>query len=330
MKTILVTGGGGFIGSNVVAALIDRGTHNVVVCDIFGSNDKWRNLSKHHAFEIIVPEQMFEWLEINRQQMEMVMHLGAVSSTVEKDIDHILKNNFALSLKLWRWCNARSVRLIYASSSATYGDGSNGFEDNLDEAYLRRLRPMSGYGWSKQLFDMHIASAVARGEAQLPQWVGLKFFNAYGPNEYHKDDQRSVIAKVAPQAIQGAAVRLFNSYNPKYANGEQMRDVIYVKDCVKVMLWFLDHAGVSGLYNLGTGKARTFNDMAKAIFEAIGREPKINYIDMPEGLKSNYQYFTEANMEKLRGAGYNEPFMTLEDGIRDFVQNYLLKSDPYL
>jgi len=330
MKTILVTGGGGFIGSNLVAALIDRGTHNVVVCDMFGSNDKWRNLSKHHVFEIIVPEQMFEWLEVNRQQIDMVVHMGGVSSTVEKNIDFVLKNNFALSLKVWRWCNARNVRLIYASSSATYGDGSNGFDDSLDMTYLRKLQPMSGYGWSKQLFDLHVAGAVSRGEAQLPQWVGLKFFNAYGPNEFHKDDQRSVIAKVAPQAIQGAAVRLFNSYNPKYANGAQMRDVIYVKDCVNVILWLLDNPNVSGLFNLGTGKARTFNDMAKGIFAAIAREPKINYMDMPEELIPNYQYFTEANMQKLRAAGYVEPFTALEDGIKDFIQNYLLKSDPYL
>ncbi len=330
MKTILVTGGGGFLGSNLVAALLERDTHNVVVCDTFGTSEKWRNLSKHHVFEIIEPEHMFEWMEVNRHHIDMIYHMGSISSTLEKDVDLILKNNFALSLKIWRWCNARQVRLVYASSSATYGDGSNGFEDSTDLNYLKKLKPMSGYGWSKQLFDTHVAGAVARGECAVPQWVGLKFFNTYGPNEYHKEDQRSVIAKIAPQAIQGAAVRMFRSYNPKYADGEQMRDVVYVKDSVRVMLWCLDNSNVSGLFNIGTGKARSYNDMAKAIFAAIGREPKINYIDMPEDLVANYQYFTEGNISKLRAAGYDQPFTSIEDGVRDFVQNYLLKSDIYL
>jgi len=330
MKTILVTGGGGFIGSNLVAALLERDTHNVVVCDAFGTSDKWRNLAKHHIFEIISPDHVFEWLEVNRQQIDMVYHLGAISSTLERNIDMVISNNFALSVKMWRWCNARQVRLIYASSSATYGDGSHGFDDSTDLSYLKTLKPMSGYGWSKQLFDTHVAGAYARGECNLPQWVGLKFFNNYGPNEYHKEEQRSVIAKIAPQAIQGAAVRLFRSYEPKYADGEQMRDVVYVKDSVRVMLWFLDHANISGLFNLGTGKARTFNDMAQAIFSAIQRETKIHYIDMPQELIANYQYFTEGNISKLRAVGYNEPFTTLEDGIKDFMQNYMLKTDPYL
>ncbi len=330
MKTILVTGGGGFIGSNLVAALLDRGTHNIAVSDIFGTSEKWRNLSKHHVFEVVEPVHMFEWLEVNRQQIEMVYHLGAVSSTLEKDIDLILKNNFSLSLKVWRWCNARQVRLVYASSSATYGNGASGFEDSMELDYLHTLKPMSGYGWSKQLFDTHVAEALADGECVLPQWVGLKFFNNYGPNEYHKEDQRSVICKMAPQAIQGAAVRLFRSYNEKYAEGEQMRDMVYVRDSVNVMLWCLDNPKISGLFNVGTGKARSFNDMAHAMFAAIGREAKIMYTDMPEDLIPNYQYFTESNITKLRAAGYDKPFTSLEEGIKDFVQNYLQKSDPYL
>lgn len=330
MKTILVTGGGGFIGSNLVAALINRDTHHVVVCDAFGSNDKWRNLSKHSPFEIIEPERMFAWLDANRQNVEMIYHLGSASSTVEKNIDYVLKNNFTLSVNVWRWCSAHAVRLVYASSAATYGDGSQGFDDTMDLAYLRSLKPMSGYGWSKHLFDMHVAGALARKEVELPQWVGLKFFNTYGPNEYHKDDQRSVISKMAPQAIQGASVRLFRSYNSKYPDGGQKRDVIYVKDGVRVMLWLLDHVNVSGLYNAGTGKASTFNDMARAIFAATGREPNIHYMDMPEALAPNYQYFTEAKMDRLRAAGYGDPFTSLNDGVRDYVQNYLLKDDPYL
>ncbi|NBO18889.1 MAG: ADP-glyceromanno-heptose 6-epimerase [Proteobacteria bacterium] len=329
MKTILVTGGGGFIGSNLVAALLERGTHDVVVCDRFGNSDKWRNLGKHPVSEIIEPGQMFAWLDANRSRLEMIFHLGAKSSTVEKNIDMVLENNFALSLNLWRWCDAAGVRLLYASSSATYGDGSQGFDDNMDLEYMGRLKPMSGYGWSKHLFDMHVARATLRGQGKLPQWVGLKFFNVYGPNEYHKDDQRSVIAKIVPQALQGAAVRLFRSYNDKYPDGGQMRDVLYVKDAVQVLLWFLDNPDKNGLYNLGTGRAVSFNDMAKAIFNAIGRTPNIHYFDMPESLIPNYQYFTEANIQKLRTAGYVASFSTVEDGVRDFVQHYLLQPDAY-
>ncbi len=331
MKTILVTGGAGFIGSNLVAALVARGTHHVVVCDHFGTDDKWRNLAKHPVFEIIPPEQVFDWLEFNRSQVEVVFHLASISSTVEKDIDLILKHNFALSLKLWRWCNVRGVRLIYSSSSATYGDGSQGFDDSTDMAYMQSLRPLSGYGWSKHLFDMHVVGSVARGEAALPQWVGLKTFNTYGPNEYHKEDQQSVISKVASHAIQAGTVKIFRSYNPQYADGEQKRDVIYIKDLVRILLWCFDYPRISGLFNCGTGQASSFNQMARAIFAALGTAPRISYCDMPEGLMQKYQYFTQANMSKLRGVGFNDEFTPLEAGIKDYIQNYMMnKQDPYL
>jgi len=330
MKTILVTGGAGFIGSNLVAQLLERKTHHVVVCDTFGSSEKWRNLAKHSVFEIISPGQMFEWLEINRQQIEMIFHVGAISSTVEKDIDLLIQHNFALSLKVWRWAAARNVRLLYTSSASVYGDGGQGFDDVLDSEHMAKFRPLSGYGWSKQMFDIHVASAHARGESPKPQWVGIRIFNAYGPNEYHKDDQRSVMSKMATQVVQSAAVRLFRSSNPQYKDGEQKRDVLYVKDCVRVMLWFLDHPEVSGLFNVGTGQASTFNDMAKALFKAVGREPSIHYFDMPDYLASNYQYFTEANITRLRDAGYKDNFSSLEEGVQDYVKNYLIKPDPYL
>lgn len=330
MKTILVTGGGGFIGSNLVAALLERGSHHVVVCDAFGEDDKWRNLSKHFVFEIIPPEKMFDWIEFNKSHIDIIYHLGAVSSTVEHDIDYLLKQNLEFSLRLWRWCNARGVRLIYSSSSATYGDGSRGFEDTMDINYLRTLKPLSGYGWIKHMFDVHVAGSVARGEVSAPQWIGLKIFNTYGPNEYHKGDQRSVISKMVPSVLQGASVRLFRSYNKQYADGEQKRDVIYVKDCVRVMLWLLDNPRVSGLFNLGTGKASTFNEMADALFSAVSREAHITYIDMPDTLVKSYQYFTEASMKKLRVEGYKQDFTSLGDGIKDYVQNYLLKDDIYL
>lgn len=330
MKTILVTGGGGFIGSNLVAALIDRGTHDVVVCDSFGSSAKWRNLSKHPVSEIIDPRQMFSWLEGHKRELDMIVHLGAESSTVETNIDHILENNFRLSLNLWRWCSLHGVRLMYASSSATYGDGAEGFDDSMDFQTMRRFRPMSGYGWSKHLFDMHAVRATHLGQHHIPQWVGMKFFNVYGPNEYHKDDQRSVVTKMAQQALQGAAVRLFRSYDKRYGDGEQTRDMLYVKDAVKVMMWFMENPDKSGLFNIGTGKGVTFNAMAKSIFDAIGRPPHIHYFDMPESLIPNYQYFTEANISKLRGAGYAETFTSVEDGASDYMRQYLLQKDIYL
>lgn len=330
MKTILVTGGGGFIGSNLVAGLTARQTHRVVVCDRFGTDDKWRNLVAHPVWEVIPPDLLFPWLEANKGTLEAVFHIGAVSSTTERDIDLILANNFILSVKLWRWCAINAMRFIYTSSAATYGDGSRGFDDNTAAEYLRSLRPLSGYGWSKQQFDLHVAASVAAGERTPPQWAGLKLFNAYGPNEYHKEIQRSVIGQIAQQAIMAGSVRLFRSYNPKYTDGGQMRDMIYVKDVVRVLLWLLDSPQVHGLFNLGTGKARTFNDMAQAIFSALGTPPKIHYIDMPETLVKKYQYFTEAKMEKLRAAGYADPFTTLEDGIKDYILNYLVKDDPYL
>ncbi|MDX2073702.1 MAG: ADP-glyceromanno-heptose 6-epimerase [Alphaproteobacteria bacterium] len=331
MKTILVTGGAGFIGSNLVAALLARGTHHVVVCDHFGTDDKWRNLAKHPVFEIIPPEQIFDWLEFNRSQVDVVFHLASISSTTEKDIDLILKHNFQLSLKLWRWCNVRSVRLIYASSSATYGGGEHGFDDSIDLAYLQKLQPLSGYGWSKHLFDMHVAGCVARGEINLPQWIGLKTFNTYGPNEYHKGDQQSVITKVASHAMQAGTVKIFRSYNPQYADGEQQRDMIYIKDVVRVLLWCMDYPRISGLFNCGTGQASTFNQMARGIFSALGAAPRISYSDMPEGLLTKYQYYTQANMQKLRSVGFAEEFTPLEAGIKDYMQNYLLKKDdPYL
>lgn len=330
MKKIVVTGGAGFIGSNVVAALARLGTYDVVVCDRFGDDDKWRNLRGHVIWDIVPPEILTDWLHKHAGEVEAIIHTGGISSTTEKDIDLILKQNLSQSIVLWRWCNQHNVRLIYTSSSATYGNGAYGFDDDISLDYLRQLKPLSGYGWSKHLFDMHVASAVTRGDVKLPQWVGLKIFNTYGPNEYHKESQRSVICQIAPQAALGAAVRLFKSYNPKYADGAQMRDVIYVKDVVEVILWFLNHPQTNGLYNLGTGKASSFNDMASAIFAALDRKPNIHYIDMPEDLISHYQYFTEAKMSRLRSAGYTVPFTSLADGVRDYVVNYLTKDDPYL
>lgn len=330
MKNILITGGGGFIGSHLVSQLLLRRTHNIIVCDTFGSDDKWRNLGRHPVHEIITPDAMMGWLDSHRQTLEVVYHLGSISSTTEKNIDLILSQNFNFSVKLWNWCNEHQMRLIYASAAATYGDGSQGFEDSMELDYLMKLRPLSGYGWSKHLFDVHVARAMAQGAVKLPQWAGLKFFNTYGPNEYHKGEQQSVITKIAAHAIQAGRVNLFRSYNKQYRDGEQQRDVIYVKDIAKVLIWLLDNPQVSGLFNIGTGTPSTFNQMAEAIFAALGRKTNIHYVDMPPSLAAHYQYYTQANMSRLLEAGYNGGFMSLQDGIRDYVQNYLLKDDRYL
>lgn len=256
--------------------------------------------------------------------------MGSISSTTEERVDMVLKNNLALSVKLWRWCCEHSIRFIYASAAATYGNGENGFDDNMSLSYLRSLKPLSGYGWSKHLFDVHVANSLATAQISIPQWVGFKFFNAYGPNEYHKESQRSVISQIAPHAIEHSSIRLFRSYSSKYADGEQKRDMIYVKDIAQVMMWCLDNPNVSGMFNLGSGKASSFNEMARAIFAALGHSERIHYIDMPDSLVKKYQYFTEAKMDRLRMAGYTAPFTSLQDGVKDYVQNYLLKDDPYL
>jgi len=329
MQRVLVTGGAGFIGSNVVNYIADRGEFRAVACDMFGVSDKWRNLSKHLVFEIISPDEVFYWLETNASRLQAVVHLGGVSSTTEKNVDLILQSNFSYTRQLWTWCTQNEKPFIYASSAATYGDGNEGFDDDLSLDYLKKLHPLNAYGWSKQLFDQYVSHTVARGDKTPPQWVGLKFFNVYGPNEYHKESQMSVCAQIVPHAQAGRA-KLFKSENPAYADGAQKRDFIYIKDCVRVIDWFLKHPAVSGLFNLGTGEARTFEDLARAAFAALNKEPKISYVEMPEAVRNKYQYFTQANMNRLRQAGYQAPFTSLEDGVRDYVQNYLTKEDPYL
>ncbi len=330
MQTIMITGGAGFIGSNIAAKLCARGTHRVVICDTLGTGDKWRNLRNHAVYEVIPPGNLFYWLEMYGSSLDAVIHMGAISSTTETDVDLILENNQSVSTLIYRWCAENAKRFIYASSAATYGAGWQEFEDNSALEYLNTLRPLNPYGWSKHLVDCYIARNIALGETAPPQWAGLKFFNVYGPNEYHKENQRSVVATKFPDAASGKPVKLFKSYCENFVDGGQKRDFIYVNDCVNVVLWLLDNPKVSGLYNLGTGKARSFEDLAKALFAALGKEPKIEYFDMPETMRDKYQYFTEANMTKLRNAGYTTPFTSLEDGVRDYVQNYLIKEDPYL
>lgn len=328
---IIVTGGAGFIGSNLVAGLEAAGHKRIVVCDTLGREDKWKNIAKRRLYNIIPPHRLFEYLDDHALDVEAIFHMGAISATTEQDVDLIIETNFVLSRALWNWCARNNTRFIYSSSAATYGDNSNGFGDSDDPEFLARLRPLNPYGWSKHLVDRYVAGIVhGQEEGGIPpQWCGLKFFNVYGPNERHKGDQMSVVSKLYPQIAAGAAARLFKSHSKDYADGGQLRDFIYVRDCVKIMLWLYDNPQVCGLFNVGTGLARSFRDLAAATFSAAGIKEKINYIDMPEELKNRYQYFTQADMGKLRASGYAEPFFSLEDGVHDYVTNFLSTSDPY-
>ena len=324
---ILVTGGAGFIGSNLAAALVERGA-TVSICDRLRQGDKWRNLGKLELRDVIAPEQLQDWLRAHGQEVEAVVHLGAISSTTETDADLIIDTNFRLSQLLWHWCTEHGKRLIYASSAATYGGAESGFADDDSVAGLAKLHPLNAYGWSKQLFDRWVARNAAGG-SQPPQWVGLKFFNVYGPNEYHKGGMQSVVAQKYALAAAGEPVTLFKSHREGVRDGGQLRDFVYVGDCVDVMLWLLDHPRVNGIFNLGTGKARSFAELATALFAAVGRPPLLTYVDMPANIRPNYQYFTEARMERLRAAGYSRPFTTVEDGVREYVQRFLSRPDRY-
>lgn len=327
-RRVLVTGGAGFIGSNIVAALSERGD-DVIVSDWLESGDKWKNLASHVVSDFIDPDQMQDWLDTN-PALDAVIHMGAISATTETDGDLILKRNFKPTKALWNWCQRQNVSFIYASSAATYGDGDAGFDDNQAAEALANLKPLNLYGYSKHAFDKFVAQTEKTGGPTPPQWAGLKFFNVYGPNEYHKGNMKSVIAQSYPKVASGEPVTLFKSHNPDYEDGGQLRDFVYVKDCVKVILWLLDNPAVSGLFNLGTGSARSFKDLALATFKAAGQAPDIQYIDTPVNIRDKYQYFTEANMQKLKSAGYGGNFYSLEDGIADYVQTYLAKDDPYL
>jgi ADP-L-glycero-D-manno-heptose 6-epimerase len=328
---LLVTGGAGFIGSNLVAALGERFPDApIAVCDWLESGEKWRNLAKHPVDAFVLPEQLPAFLASQRGKIQAVFHLGAISSTTETDGDRILAHNFQLSQMLWQWCAAEGVRFIYASSAATYGDGAQGFSDTFTAEALARLRPLNLYGWSKHAFDRFVHRAIARGEPAPPHWAGLKFFNVYGPNEQHKGEMMSVVAKLVPQLRRGQVARLFKSYRTGIPDGGQQRDFVWVGDCVDVMLWLYAHPDApSSVYNLGSGTARSFGDLARATFAALDLPEQIEYIAMPESIRDKYQYFTEANLQKLRAAGYTQPMTTLEAGVQRYVQDYLVQDDPY-
>jgi len=324
---LLVTGGAGFIGSNVVAALNDAGRSDVVVCDLLGHDGKWRNLAKRRLADIVPPPQLGDWLK--GRKLDAVIHLGAISETTATDGDLVIETNFRFSMRLLDWCTASAVPFIYASSAATYGDGAQGFADDAAPAALSRLRPMNLYGWSKHLFDMAVIDRAARGEKLPPQWAGLKFFNVFGPNEYHKGKMMSVLARRFADVKAGRPVQLFRSHREGIADGDQRRDFIYVDDVVRVMMWLLATPKVSGLFNVGTGTARSFKDMMLAAYRALGATPNIQYIDMPEQIRGSYQYFTEGKVDRLHGAGYNGGFTALEDAVDAYVKGFLDRADRF-
>jgi ADP-L-glycero-D-manno-heptose 6-epimerase len=323
---ILVTGGAGFIGSNLLASLNERGVSEIAVSDHLDAA-KERNLAKRRYSEIVAPDGILSWLE--GRKCEAILHMGAISSTTATNERAVMAANYDLPMHLLEWCTETKTPLIYASSAATYGDGSLGFSDDDTPAALVKLAPLNLYGRSKARFDLAAAERAQKGHAMPPQWVGLKFFNVFGPNEYHKGDMRSVLAKVFPEANAGQPVRLFKSDRPDIAGGEIVRDFIYVEDAANVVLWLMDHPSVCGIYNVGTGNARSFDDMMRAMLKALGKKPEIEYIAIPKELAGRYQYFTEARMERLRAAGYDAPFTPLEAAVERYVKQYLDRPDPY-
>lgn len=321
----IVTGGAGFIGSAMIWKLNKEGIRDIIVVDELGKTEKWKNLVNLDYVDYLHKGVFLQMICEDRvpYSVDAVIHMGACSSTTERDADYLMENNYRYSRMLAEWALRREIQFIYASSAATYGDGSSGFSD--DDEVSKSLKPINMYGYSKQLFDLWVLSNELERKI-----TGIKFFNVFGPNEYHKGDMRSVVHKSFGQIKSEGRVRLFKSYMDEYNDGDQQRDFIYVKDCVEVLWWLTQHPDVTGIFNLGTGHARTWNELVQAVFQALEKPSKVEYIEMPEPIRNQYQYFTEANMKKLRDKGCNITFRTLEDAIYDYVKNYLLSEDTYL
>jgi ADP-L-glycero-D-manno-heptose 6-epimerase len=322
---IIVTGGAGFIGSAFVWKLNQEGIDNIIIVDRLGTSDKWKNLVNLRFVNYVHKDDFLEMIDTDTLPFEVdaIIHMGACSSTTERDADYLWHNNYVYTNLLAEWALERGIRFIYASSAATYGDGTKGFSDNHKK--INGLKPINMYGYSKQVFDLWALRQKLEG-----RMAGIKFFNVFGPNEYHKGDMSSVIFKAFHQIKETGKVNLFKSYKKEYEDGGQMRDFVYVKDCVNVMWWLLKNPKTNGIFNLGTGKARTWNDLIKAVFTAMKKKPNIEYIAMPEALRNQYQYFTQAEMKKLKTAGCPVKFSSLEDSVRNYVVNYLQKTDPHL
>lgn len=320
---LVVTGAAGFIGSCLLKCLNDCGREDILVIDNIGSTEKWRNLLNKKYIDYVNKNKSYDLLYYIENQIgssgeiEAIIHMGACSSTTELDFDYLYNNNFRFTRTLWNYCAEHQIPFIYASSAATYGDGSERFDD---ECNIDKLRPLNAYGYSKQLFDLWVKH---QAKSFPSQYVGLKFFNVYGPNEYFKGSMASMVFHGFNQIKADGEIRLFKSCNQLYADGEQLRDFVYVKDVCDVIMWFMDHPDISGLFNVGTGKAQSFRELAEATFNALDMKPNIRYIDMPDQLREKYQYYTQAEMRKLRLVGYDKPFRTVEDGVKEYVQEYL-------
>jgi len=319
---IILTGGAGFIGSCFLWKLNSQGISNILVIDHLDSSDKWRNLLGRRFHDYLQRQDLFPYLEGNKlPEITQIVHMGACSSTLMTDGDHLIQNNYEYSKRLATWATTRKVPFLYASSAATYGDGAFGYDDAHDSLF--NLKPLNLYGYSKHLFDLWV---LTNGLAD--KVTGLKFFNVFGPNEYHKGEMRSVICKAYKPLKHSGIMKLFRSYRPDYGDGEQKRDFIYVKDAVEVMYYFCANPRKNGIYNLGTGRARSWNDLAKALFHALGTEPRIEYVDMPTDIRPKYQYFTEAKLNKLRDSGCQVRFRSLEDAVADYAS--YLEHEQYL
>ena len=327
---IIVTGGAGFIGSAMIWKLNQNGQEDILVVDHMDNGQKWRNLNKLKFTTIIHKDELFNFLDNlgPRANVDAVIHMGACSTTTQTDVDYLVSNNLNYSIWLWNYCAEYQVPYIYASSAATYGAGELGFEDDLEK--IQYLKPLNPYGFSKQKFDQW----VMRQTKKPPVWTGLKFFNVYGPQEFHKGSQSSVVYQWLPQVRESGVIKLFKSYKEDYRHGEQKRDFVYVKDCIDVMWHFLEHGGEhsSGIYNVGSGEARTFTDLARATFKAAGKpEGELQFVDMPPSLINQYQYYTKADLTRLRDeGGYKKPMTTIEAGVAEYVGQYLMKDDPFL
>lgn len=318
MSYIVVTGGAGFIGSNVIKRLNEIGEEKILVVDNLNSSEKWKNIVDLSFEEYIHKNRFIEQIkkDIFKNSVKAIIHLGARSNTAEKDVDFLMENNYEYTKELAKWAVKKNVRFIYASSAATYGDGSQGFSD--EHSLVPYLRPLNAYAYSKQIFDLW---ALKKGV--LNKIAGLKYFNVYGQKEWHKAEMRSVVLKAYEQIKKDGKIRLFKSYHPNYKDGEQLRDFIYIKDAVDMTIFFLEKPELNGIFNVGTGTARSWNDLANAVFSALAMKPVIEYIDMEEEIKNKYQYFTKAEMDKMKKAGYMKPCMSLEEAVKDYIINYL-------
>lgn len=326
---IVITGGAGFIGSVLAAEIERRALGPIVIADWLGDQDKWKNIAKRQIHDLVLPGNLMAALGAYAKDVRAVFHMGAISDTSFRHADELVEKNLRMTFDLWNWCSTNHVPFIYASSASTYGDGSQGFDDDCGAEALAALRPLNLYAWSKHAADRKFAALAAARGPTPPLWGGFKFFNVFGPNEYHKGEMRSVVLKTFERIRSGKSAMLFKSDRPDIGDGGQMRDFVWVDDVVDALIWFYQSSPRSGIYNLGSGQARSFADLAAAVFSAIGQPPAIDYVDMPEALKGRYQYFTRARMDRLRAAGWRTPATSLEQGVRAYVRSYLQADDRY-